>query len=115
MLIIVGAFGEQPPDPAVLENLARAYSAVVVVLVGAVAPAERPRSRRGGKRRRSGRALAASWRSAPSLQEYGGRYGAGVLTVPLPLGSSARVAWSLDLEGPDQRPRRRSDLGRRQS
>ena len=34
-LVIVGAFGESPPDPAVLHDLARTYATVVVVLVGA--------------------------------------------------------------------------------
>ena len=35
VLVVVGAFGSYPPDPDVLEDLARGYSLVVLVLVGA--------------------------------------------------------------------------------
>ena len=104
VLIIVGAFGEQPPDPATLESLSRAYAAVVVVLVGASSPAEDAlEARRQADAERAG-SHGVLEIGKPSLQEYGGRYGAGVLTVPLPLGRSLAVAWSLDLEGPDQVP-----------
>jgi uncharacterized protein (DUF58 family) len=69
VLVVVGAFGDTPPDPVLLATVARSYSAVVLVLVGAeehVPP--------GGP--------------AP--------YDRGVLTVPLPTGSPLWAVWSLE-------------------
>jgi uncharacterized protein (DUF58 family) len=102
VLVIVGAFGDQPPDPAVLEDLARAYSAVVLVLVGAALSATpdvlEARWQADAERAGSRGVLEIG---SPSPQEYGGRSKAGMLTVPLPLGRSLAAAWSLDLENPE--------------
>jgi uncharacterized protein (DUF58 family) len=102
VLVIVGAFGERPPDPEVLEDLARAYSAVVLVLVSAASsptqdqPEARGQADAGGAGSRGVLEIGSC-----SPQKLGGRSRAGVLTVPLPLGRSLAGAWSLDLEGPE--------------
>jgi uncharacterized protein (DUF58 family) len=104
VLIIVGAFGDQTPDPAVLEDLARSYSAVVLVLVGA-APSpvqDAIEARWQADAERAGSRGVLEIGSSPAPQEYGGRSRAGMLTVPLPLGRSLAAAWSLDLESPDE-------------
>jgi uncharacterized protein (DUF58 family) len=71
VLVIVGAFGGSEPDPGLLEEAASAYSAVVLVLVGAAAD-----GRRG-------------CRPVRSL--------GGVLTVPLPDGRSLAEAWDTEI------------------
>ena len=102
VLIIAGAFGEHPPDPVELEDLARAYSAVVLVLVGVVPSpaADELEARWQADAERAG-SRGVLEIGAPSLLERGGRSQAGVLTVPLPLGRSLAAAWSLDLDVPD--------------
>ncbi len=101
-LLIVGAFGERPPDPAVLADLAWAYSAVVLVLVGAACSPTRDELEarlQADARGPGSRSLLGTGFFAP--QDLGGRSGARVLTVPLPLGASLAAAWSLGAEGPD--------------
>jgi uncharacterized protein (DUF58 family) len=98
VLVIVGAFGDRGPDGELLEELARVYAAVVLVLVG---PAPSPPQ--AGKQ--------AAWRAAHvssrdvfevgpySPPRLGGRSRAGVFTVPLGLRSSLAATWSLDRVG----------------
>ena len=78
VLVIVGAFERSLPQRALLEDMAAAYSPVVLVVVGA------------------GRASSA----------VGPRQGetvpAGVLVVSAPPGRSLSVAWGLELEGQDR-------------
>ncbi|HLN06795.1 MAG TPA: DUF58 domain-containing protein [Acidimicrobiales bacterium] len=101
VLIIVGAFGDRPPDPAVVEDLARAYSAVVLVLVGAAfSLAHDPIEARWQADAERAGSRGVLEIGSPSPHEVGGRSKAGVLTVPLPLGRSLAAAWSLDLESP---------------
>ncbi|MGO9335673.1 MAG: DUF58 domain-containing protein [Acidimicrobiales bacterium] len=103
MLVIVGAFGDHPPDAAVLEEPAQLYSGVVLVLVGAKSSPKgdepeawwQPDAGRAGSRGVLGLGYY-------SQQGLGGRSKADVLTVPLPLGRSLAAAWSLDLEGLDR-------------
>jgi hypothetical protein len=102
VLVIVGAFGAHAPDTAVLEDLARAYSAVVIVLVGA---APSPSRDAAGSRWQADSEWAGSRGvleiGSASHQELGGRSKSGVLAVPLPLGRSLPAAWSSDLEDPE--------------
>jgi len=102
VLIVVGAFGDRPPGSDVLEDLARSYSAVVVVLVGAAAPQtdDEIDARRQAEAERAG-SHGVLELGARSAYETGGMSAAGVLMVPLPLGSSLASAWSLELEGPE--------------
>ncbi len=82
VLVIVGAFGDSPPDPAALEHLAHAFSAVVLVLVGATSSVPEAPAGAGG--------TGARWHTGSE---------ASVLRVSLPLGGSLAEAWSLkDLE-----------------
>ncbi|MGA2804391.1 MAG: DUF58 domain-containing protein [Acidimicrobiales bacterium] len=112
VLVIVGAFGESQPDEELLEDLARVYAAVVVVLVGA-APSP---SRNGHEATwRADNGLTGS-RDAFEVGSYspprrGRRSRAGVLTVPLGLRSSLAAAWSLERVGtvPRQKINSRND------
>jgi uncharacterized protein (DUF58 family) len=100
VLVVVGAFGDSPPDQEVLGNLARAYSAVVLVLVvAAPSPArgERENSRRADVSGSRGDSASGSY----SALGPGGGSRAGVLTVPLVLGRSLVAAWGLDPDGPN--------------
>jgi uncharacterized protein (DUF58 family) len=102
VLFIVGAFGERRPDPVVLEDLAQAYSAVVLVLVGAACSPTRDELEARWQADSGGagsRGILGTGSFVP--QDAGGRSGAGVLTVPLPLGVSLAAVWSLDVEGTD--------------
>jgi uncharacterized protein (DUF58 family) len=103
VLVIVGAFGQDPPDGLVLDKLSSDYSTVVLVLVGA-------------KRTQTPDESADQWPVDAETEEPGGtatvgfsinlttrgRSGMGVLTVPLPRGSSLAAAWSRDPEEPAQ-------------
>ena len=102
VLVIVGAFGEHPPDAAVLEELAQVYSGVVLVLVGAESSGTRgePEAKWQADAERAG-SRGVLGIGAHSPHHLDGSSKAGVLTVPLPLGRSLAAAWSLDLEGPD--------------
>ena len=102
VLVIVGAFGPRPPGPAVLEDLARAYSTVVLVLVGA-APSS-PRDRLGDLAQADagrGRSRGVPEPGSSAAQEPGGSSRAGLVEVPLPLGRSLAAAWSLEAETPE--------------
>jgi uncharacterized protein (DUF58 family) len=101
VLVIVGAFGERPPDPELLEDLARAYSAVVLVLVGAASPSTRDELEARWRADDDAGSRAVSKTGPRYPQGRVGRSRSGVLTVPLPLGRALAAAWSLDLEGPD--------------
>ena len=101
VLVIVGAFGERPPDPEVLEDLARAYSAVVLVLVSAASSPTQAQPEARGQADAGSAGSRGVLEIGSSPQELGERSRAGVLTVPLPLGRSLAGAWSLDLEGPE--------------
>jgi len=102
VLIITGAFGDHPPESGVLEDLARSYSAVVVVLVGsAPSPTEEQidASRQSEAERKGSSGVLEVGDS--SMYEMGDRSATGVLMVPLPLGSSLASVWSLELERPE--------------
>ena len=97
----MGAFGDRPPESDVLEDLARSYSAVVLVLVGAAAPqADQIDVRRQAEAERTGSRGVLEIGARPRY-EAGGISASGVLMVPLPLGSSLASAWSLELEDPE--------------
>jgi hypothetical protein len=100
-LVIVGAFGQRPPDCEALGDLARVYSAVVLVLVGAACFPGLDQ-------------VEATWRADPdsagtgefseigpcSAPKPGGGERGPLLTVLLPPGRSLAGAWSgLDPEG----------------
>jgi len=97
VLVIIGAFEGSPPDPLALRDAARAYAAVVVVLVGA----EGARTRgldaiwQADAERAGSRGVLETDRSL-NASLPGTSYG-GVLTVPLPRGASLAAAWSLEL------------------
>jgi uncharacterized protein (DUF58 family) len=102
VLVIIGAFGANPPDPDVLEDLARAYSVVVLVLVGAACSPTRDELDASGQADTDGSGSSRALEiGSYSPQELGVRPTARVLTVPLPLGRSLTAAWNLDSEGPD--------------
>jgi uncharacterized protein (DUF58 family) len=103
VLVVVGAFGDHPPDAAVLEELAQVYSGVVLVLVGAKSSPTRDEPEAWWQRdaeRAGSRGVLGIGSYSP--QGLGGRSRARVLSVPLPLGRSLAAAWGLDLEGPDR-------------
>ena len=104
VLVIVGAFGESPPDPAVLRDLARAYAKVVVVLVGAeLSLSERHEAaRRADFEQARPRAVRESARAL--VDPPVGAPQAGVLTVALPRGTSLVAAWSRGHVDRDQSP-----------
>ena len=97
VLVVVGAFGSDPPDPGILADLARVYRVVVLVLVGAA---------HVSRRAQMTDADDADPGTVPATGAHvrhdgsGGRRGA-VVTVPLPLGTSLADAWRSDLQGPD--------------
>ena len=103
-LVIVGAFGQSPPDPAVLHDLARTYATVVVVLVGAeLTPSARHRTaRRADFAQASTPGMLESARALASPPV--GAAQAGVLTVALPRGTSLAAAWSRGHLDRDQSP-----------
>ena len=86
---------------SVLEDLARAYSAVVLVLVGAASPSTRDELEARWQADDDAGSRAVSETGPRYPQGRVGRSRSGVLTVPLPLGRALAAAWSLDLEGPD--------------
>jgi uncharacterized protein (DUF58 family) len=100
VLVIVGAFGERGPGEELLDDLARVYAAVVLVLVGAAASP----SRDGHVAIRRADAGLTGSHDAFEVASYaparvGRRSRAGVLTVPLGLRSSLVAAWSLERVG----------------
>ena len=107
-LVIVGAFGESPPDPAVLHDLARTYATVVVVLVGAeLTPSARHEAaRRADFEQASTPGLLEGARALarPLARPPVGAAQAGVLTVALPRGTSLAAAWSRGHMDRDQSP-----------
>ncbi|MGO9965579.1 MAG: DUF58 domain-containing protein [Acidimicrobiales bacterium] len=95
VLVAVGAFGQGGPGEEVLEDLARVYAAVVLVVVGAAASP----SREGHEATRRGDAGLTGSRDALEVAScppprLGRRSRAGVLTVPVGLGSSLVAAWN---------------------
>ena len=95
ILVVVGAFGAYPPDAEILEDLARAYPIVVLVLVGAA------------RLSRRGPMTGAADASPRGVPETGGRLRHDlsrgrkgvVVTVPLPLGTSLAAAWRAPRQG----------------
>jgi hypothetical protein len=99
VLVIVGAFGQDPPDWDILDNLSAQYSTVVLVLVGA----ERDREPEVSREERRPDTEAAPSHGLPRMgfspvrAPAGGSVGV-VIVVPLPAGSSLGTAWSGDGE-----------------
>jgi len=92
VLVIAGAFGPRPPGPEILEDLARAYAAVVLVLVEGAGPVLREAHEVAG----GADAGESSLRDAPGPSSSPPHLrGAGVLIVPLGPGSCLADAWSL--------------------
>ncbi|MGA3216902.1 MAG: DUF58 domain-containing protein [Acidimicrobiales bacterium] len=89
VLVIVGAFGESPPDSSLLGELARRYRAVVLVLVAACGASPT----QVGLEPTAENAYAVGGRARPS--------GGGVVTVPLPLERALAAAWSRGGDEPD--------------
>jgi uncharacterized protein (DUF58 family) len=101
VLVVVGAFGDCPPERGVLENLAHEYSTVVLVLVGPAASAVRYHGDLVS-RADLDRELPRILETGPSSpRERGGMSGTGVFTVRLPLDGSLAAEWNLDVEGQD--------------
>ena len=97
VLVVVGAFGESPPDPLVIRDASRAYAAVVVVMVGAEVPTpSAPGAARQLDAERTGPRSALEISSSPDGSLPGSSCGP-VLTVRLPRGASLASAWSLEL------------------
>jgi len=99
LLFVVGALGDDAPDAAVLDDLARSCSAVVLVLVGA--PQGRELLGDNGQvdaERRSSRGVVEIGSVQHELHELGGGSRAELLTVLLPFGMPLAAAWSLDPE-----------------
>ena len=100
LLFVVGAFGQSPPDRAVLEHLARRYSGVVVVLVCPASPPPRdePVTGYAGGTGAAVRAVSTGDSGPRGDRE---RPAHGVLTLRLPLNRPLAAVWGLDPKEPN--------------
>ena len=96
VLVIVGSFGESPPDITIIEEISISYSVVVLVLVGA-GQASPPQGTETGAA--MGQATTVPDATGPSLAwSHVRELPRNLVTVPLGLGVPLSLAWSQDRE-----------------